>query len=89
MNTRQPSTPPRLTSVSVVPQNQTAVPLPEALQRALMQQRCSLFGAERRAESLRHATTSQHAQQLALAEELQRLATEAFNLADHLEAVGA
>lgn len=88
MNTRQSSSTQRLTSVVPVPQP-AAAPLPEALQRGLMQQRCSLFGAERRAEALRHATTSQHAQQLALAEELQRLATEAFNLADHLEAVGA
>lgn len=89
MNTRQPSTPPRLTSVSAVPQIQAAAPLPEALQRALMQQRCSLFGAERRAEQVRVSSTNQHAQQVALAEELQRLATEAFNLADEVAAAGA
>lgn len=74
----------RLTSASVAPATGEPKPLPAALRRALWQQRCSLHGAFARADYLR-TTENQHAQQVALAEELQRLATEAFNLADELE----
>ena len=88
MNTQNPTPFRHLTSVgsgSVPP------PRPDPstpLTRALWQQRFSIIGAASRAEILRTAGKSRHAQQVALAEELQRLANEAFNLADVLETEG-
>lgn len=81
-----PSDRPSLRLTSAAPTDED--PLPAPLRRALWQQRCSIFGAGARADHIR-GTDHQHAQQVALAEELQRLANEAFHLADALErAVG-
>jgi hypothetical protein len=60
---------------------------PPPLRRALEQQRCSLYGAQARAGRIPR-TDGQAAQQLALAEELQRLTDEAFRLADILDSAG-
>jgi hypothetical protein len=89
MKTHQSSPPRGLTSVATGSQPASeAEPIPAALRRGLWQQSCTIRGALARAEYLR-GTDNQHAQQVALAEELQRLATEAFNLADALENEGA
>jgi|KBSSwiStaDraftv2_1062776.scaffolds.fasta_scaffold08946_7 hypothetical protein len=84
MNTKQDRPSLRLTSASMAETSSEDRPLPDPLRRALWQQRCSIFGAYVRADHIR-GTDNQHAQQVALAEELQRLANEAFALADHLE----
>jgi len=74
-----------LTSSSAVGENDRVTP--PQVRRALEQQRCSIFGAQARAGRIPR-TDEQAAQQRALAEELQRLATEAFNLAEVLEEQG-
>ncbi len=87
MKNHQSSPPRALTSLATGSQPSDE-PLPAALRRGLWQQTCSIRGALARADYLR-GTDNQHAQQVALAEELQRLTTEAFALADHLESEGA
>lgn len=88
MNTTKSDRPSlRLTSAAPAAHSSEPEPIPAALRRALEQQRRSIFGAEQRAKNLQH-TDGQHPQQVALAEELQRLANEAFALADTLEELG-
>ena len=65
-----------------------AQPSRKAIDRALTQQHCSIHGAYVRALDLVRSD-NEAALQYALAEELQRLTTEAFDLADALESLPA